>query len=156
MVLNCRDVCLRKRQTRIYKWWSSTTRPKRSYIQKMEDRKLYCKGLVDQLNGPLPIQQLYSVSNSKTGMGLNCYNLFWREWQISGIWFEETGHSNETKRRIHWVILQWSSMLVGETTCGGLKHSEGIKHKVLFQEQKLTDTKSLQYTPSLFLSSVSL
>jgi len=37
-----------------------------------------------------------------------------------------------------------------------LKHSEGIKHKVLFQEQKLTNTKSLQYTPSLFLSSVSL
>ena len=37
-----------------------------------------------------------------------------------------------------------------------LKHSEGIKHTVLFQEQKLTNTKSLQYTPSLFLSSVSL
>jgi len=48
-------------------------------------------------------------------------------------------------------------MLVGETTGGGsdtncwwekplvvaLKHSEGIKHTVLFQEQKLTNTKSL-------------
>ena len=57
-----------------------------------------------------------------------------------------------------------TNLLVGETTGGGsdtncwwekplvvaLKHSEGIKHKVLFQEQKLTNTKSLQYTPSLF------
>jgi len=48
-------------------------------------------------------------------------------------------------------------MLVGETTGGdsdtncwwekplvvALKHSEGIKHTVLFQEQKLTNTKSL-------------
>jgi len=39
-----------------------------------------------------------------------------------------------------------------------LKHSEGIKHTILFQEtnNKLTNTRSLQYTPSLFLSSVSL
>ena len=40
-----------------------------------------------------------------------------------------------------------------------LKHSEGIKHKVLLQKHKLTinEHKSLiQYTPSLFLSNVSL
>jgi len=40
-----------------------------------------------------------------------------------------------------------------------LKHSEGIKHTVLFQEQKAyNNLKSLQYTPSLslFFSSVSL
>ena len=41
-----------------------------------------------------------------------------------------------------------------------LKHSEGIKHKVLFQEHKLTgakiNTTSLTITHPLFFSSVSL
>jgi hypothetical protein len=32
-----------------------------------------------------------------------------------------------------------------------LKHSEGIKHTVLFQEQKLTNTKSLIHALSLSL-----
>ena len=36
------------------------------------------------------------------------------------------------------------------------KHSEGIKHKVLFQEQKLTNYTKAYNTHPLFLSSVSL
>ena len=37
-----------------------------------------------------------------------------------------------------------------------LKHSEGIKHTVLFQEQSLQQLKQKLNTTALFLSSVSL
>ena len=41
----------------------------------------------------------------------------------------------------------------GKPVVVALEHSEGIKHTILLQKQKLTITQSLQYTPSLSLFS---
>jgi len=84
-------------------------------------------------------------------------------WMISTRWNDQNLFLTTLKIRISPKTLLFSDERGSDTNCWwekplvvALKHSEGIKHKVLFQEQKLTNTKSLQYTPSLFLSSVSL
>jgi len=59
---------------------------------------------------------------------------------------------------VFWRTGLWYQLLVGETTGGGFETLGGDKtHCFISRNKKLTNTKSLiQYTPSLFLSSVSL
>jgi len=81
-------------------------------------------------------------------------------------WNDQNLFWTTLKIRLSPKILLFSDERSSDTNCWwekplvvALKHSEWIKHKVLFQEQEAYSnkiTQKAQYTPSLFLSSVSL
>jgi len=81
----------------------------------------------------------------------------------STLWNDQNLFWTTLKIRISPKTLLFSDERGSDTNCWwekplvvALKHSEGIKHTVLFQQQiAYNNLKSLQYTPSLFLSSVS-
>ena len=63
-------------------------------------------------------------------------------WEIVSL----DGLATVEKTRFKTGVCWWEEPLVV-----ALKHSEGIKHTVLFQEQKLTNTKNLIHALSLSL-----
>ena len=84
-------------------------------------------------------------------------------WMSSTRWNDQNLFLTTLKIRISPKTLLFSDERGSDTNCWwekplvvALKHPEGIKHTVLFQQQiAYNNLKSLQYTPSLFLSSVS-
>ena len=78
----------------------------------------------------------------------------------STLWKDQNVFLTTFKIQVYPKTLLFSDKRGSDTNCWwgkplvvALEHSDGIKHTVLLQKQKLTITQSLQYTPSLSLFS---